>query len=57
MGELFLAEHALSPIRTDGMDWYNTHTGEVIGQTADFRIGALYEIAKLKKEIETKQEP
>ena len=44
-------------VHTDGIDWYNSHTGEVIGQTADFRIGALYEIAKLKKEIETKQEP
>ena len=39
-------------IHTDGKHWYNTHSGNKIGALADFRLGIIYEIAKIKYTVE-----
>lgn len=39
-------------VHTDGAYWYNSHTGEKLRDLMDFRIGILYEVAKLKYRIE-----
>lgn len=35
-------------IYTNGVHWYNSHTNEIISEADDFRICALYELAKLR---------
>lgn len=42
---------AFSHISTDGANWHNTHTGAILDKVYDFRIAALYEIAKNKYEL------
>lgn len=39
-------------INTDGKHWYNCHNGERKGELADFRLGIIYELARMKHEIE-----
>lgn len=39
-------------VHTDGASWYNSHNGETAGELDDFRLGIIYELAKLKYEIE-----
>lgn len=39
-------------IHTDGRNWYNSHNNEKRGELADFRLGIIYEIAKMKYAIE-----
>lgn len=40
-------------IYTDGESWYNCHTHEKKADLADFRLGIIYEVAKIKHQIET----
>jgi len=40
-------------VHTDGQYWYNSHTNEKTGNITDFRIGIIYEIAKIKYNLET----
>lgn len=35
-------------IRTNGGEWINVHTGEVVAEVMDFRIATLYELYRLK---------
>lgn len=37
---------------TDGQNWYNAHTDETIGDVIDFRVSIIYEIAKVKHQLE-----
>lgn len=39
-------------VRTDGVYFYNAHTGEVIEPVQDFRIAILFEISKMKYKLE-----
>lgn len=39
-------------MHTDGINWYNSHSNEKRGELADFRLGVIYEIARLKYTIE-----
>ena len=39
-------------INTDGRSWYNSHNNEKIGEVVDFRVAIIYEIAKMKYNIE-----
>ena len=41
-----------SNISTDGASWYNIHTNTVIEELCDFRIGLLFEVAKMKYNVE-----
>ena len=36
---------------TDGYKWYNTHSGEPFGWVGDFRLSAIYLIAKTKHQL------
>lgn len=36
---------------TDGLKWYNTHTNEVIVAVEDFRLAAIFEIAKKRYKL------
>lgn len=36
---------------TDGLSWYNIHTGEEIEKVRDFRLAAVYAIARMRYEI------
>ncbi|WP_295211590.1 DUF6710 family protein [Ruminococcus sp.] len=38
-------------ISTDGAYWYNSHTGEELEPTQDFRFAAVFTIAKMKYDI------
>lgn len=38
---------------TDGLKWYNSHTGESLGDVYDFRIAAAYSVAQLRDKIST----
>lgn len=42
-------------VYTDGLYWYNSHNKQVLDNLFDFRIGIIYEISKLKYEIEGKE--
>lgn len=42
-------------VYTDGLYWYNSHNNQVLDNLFDFRIGIIYEISKLKYEIEGKE--
>ena len=37
--------------KTDGVHWYNSHTNEKLFKTDDFRLAAVYSIAKMRYEI------
>lgn len=39
-------------VHTDGLYWYNSHNNQRLDDLFDFRIGIIYEIAKLKYQIE-----
>jgi len=39
-------------VYTDGCCWYSKHNGERLGELFDFRIGVIYEIARIKYGIE-----
>jgi len=39
-------------IYTDGLNWYNQHNKEKLSPLFDFRVGVLFEISKLKYELE-----
>jgi len=39
-------------VYTDGSSWYNSHNDKKIAKLFDFRIGIIYEISKLKYELE-----
>ncbi len=38
-------------IHTDGQSWYNSHTHEKKNNLPDFRIGIIYEVAKIKYQL------
>lgn len=38
-------------MHTDGEFWYNSHNKQKLGAVFDFRVGIIYEIAKLKHQI------
>ena len=38
-------------IRADEKNWYNSHTGEVLLEMCDFRLGVMYEIAKIRHKL------
>ncbi|MEZ0536010.1 DUF6710 family protein [Caldicellulosiruptoraceae bacterium PP1] len=38
-------------VYTNGVYWYNTHTNNILTTLTDFRIGILYEIAKIKNNL------
>lgn len=40
-----------SNVYTDGASWYNIHTNNVIEELYDFRIGLLFEVAKMRYNI------
>lgn len=40
-------------VYSDGINWYNTHTKEIIEPVQDFRIALIYEITKEKIKIES----
>jgi hypothetical protein len=39
-------------VHTDGVFWYNSHNNQKLGNVFDFRVSIIYEIAKLKHQIE-----
>ncbi len=41
-----------SHIYTDGQNWYSSHNDNNLGRLADFRLGIIYEIAKVKHQLE-----
>lgn len=41
-------------IATDGAHWYNVHTNTIIDDLYDFRTGLLFEVARMKYNIECK---
>lgn len=51
-------EPAFEHLKSDGISWINVHTNEIIEPVRDFRIAALFEIAKkvyyLKNDIESR---
>lgn len=44
-----------SNVYTDGASWYNIHTNNVIEELCDFRIALLFEVAKLRYNVETQK--
>lgn len=38
-------------INTDGVYWYNAHTNQIIDGVSDFRIAAVFLVAKMKNEL------
>jgi len=44
-------------IKTDGLDWYCVHSGYKLDKLFDFRIGALFEIAKIKHNLLIENRP
>lgn len=41
-------------ICSDGVNWINIHNGNIIDKLVDYRIGILFEVARLKYNIENK---
>ncbi len=41
-----------SHIYTDGQNWYSSHNNNNLGRLVDFRLGIIYEIAKVKHKLE-----
>ena len=42
---------------TDGLKWYNLHTNEVIDTVEDFRLAAIFELAKKRYMLNNDQAP
>lgn len=38
-------------INTDGVYWYNAHTNQIIDSVSDFRLAAVFLVAKMKNEL------
>lgn len=44
-------------VRTDGACWYSRHSGEKLGVVCDFRIGLLFELARMRQELVARSSP
>ena len=53
MADVMQTELLYPHCTTDGINWYNSHTGEIIEKVYDFRIATAYSIAQLRDQIRT----
>lgn len=53
MADVMQTELLYPHCTTDGLNWYNFHTGEIIEKVYDFRIATAYSIAQLRDKIRT----
>ena len=43
---------SVTPLKTDGQNWINQRTGEIIKPVLDFRIAVMFEVEKMKFELQ-----
>lgn len=43
---------SITPLKTDGQNWINQQTGEIIKPVLDFRIAVMFEVEKMKFELQ-----
>lgn len=46
----------VTPLKTDGQNWINQRTGEIIKPVLDFRIAVMFEVEKMKIELQQELE-